>query len=106
MPKNGKPKGSKPGTAELETVEANMAAAKPAAKTAKPKSAKPAAAQATAADAIIISLKVSLNRIKPPIWRRLLVPTGMSLGHLHLTLQSAMGWEDCHLHAFDIGGRQ
>ncbi len=113
-PKTGKAKGSKPKTTEPETVEANIAAAKTAAKTvtktaakpAKPKSAKPAAAQAPASDATVVSLKVTLNGTKPPIWRRLLVPTGMTLGHLHLTLQSAMGWENCHLHAFDIGGQQ
>jgi len=53
----------------------------------------------------IISLKVTLRGLKPPIWRRLLVPGTMTLGDLHQAIQAAMGWEDCHLHAFDIGGR-
>src|SRR5450759_2191858 len=30
----------------------------------------------------------------------------MTLGDLHKAIQAAMGWRDCHLHAFDIGGEQ
>src|SRR5712691_11251750 len=30
----------------------------------------------------------------------------MTLGDLHQAIQAAMGWDDCHLHAFDIDGRQ
>jgi hypothetical protein len=54
----------------------------------------------------IVSLKVTLRGTKPPVWRRILVPGGMTLGDLHRVIQAAMGWEDCHLHAFDIGGEQ
>jgi hypothetical protein len=54
----------------------------------------------------IVSLKVTLRGIKPPIWRRLLVPGTMTLADLHQAIQAAMGWEDCHLHVFDIAGRQ
>jgi hypothetical protein len=43
---------------------------------------------------------------EPPIWRRLLVPSAMTLGDLHQAIQAAMGWHDGHLHAFDIDGRQ
>jgi len=46
------------------------------------------------------------NGVKPPVWRRLLVPGTMTLGDLHAALQTAMGWNDCHLHAFEIGGEQ
>jgi hypothetical protein len=53
----------------------------------------------------IVSLKVSLRGIRPPIWRRLLVPGGMTLGDLHHAIQAAMGWEDAHLHVFDIAGQ-
>jgi len=60
----------------------------------------------TSADTTIVSLKVTLRGAKPPIWRRLLVPSTMTLGDLHLAIQAAMGWEDCHLHAFDIDGRR
>jgi hypothetical protein len=54
----------------------------------------------------IVSLKVTLRDIKPPIWRRLLVPGTMTLGDLHQAIQAAMGWDNDHLHAFDIAGRQ
>jgi Plasmid pRiA4b ORF-3-like protein len=53
-----------------------------------------------------ISLKITLRNIKPPIWRRILVPRGMTLGDLHVAIQVAMGWQNCHLHAFDVGGQQ
>jgi hypothetical protein len=56
----------------------------------------------TSAGTTIVSLKVTLRGAKPPIWRRLLVPSTMMLGDLHLAIQAAMGWGDCHLHAFDI----
>ena len=54
----------------------------------------------------IVSLKVTLGGIRPPIWRRLLVLGRMPLGGLHYVIQAAMGWDDAHLHAFDIAGRQ
>jgi hypothetical protein len=55
--------------------------------------------------ASIVSLKVTLRRIRPPIWRRLLVPGKTTLGDLHETIQAAMGWEGHHLHVFDVAGR-
>lgn len=51
----------------------------------------------------IYQLKITLLGTKPPIWRRLLVPAGMTLAGLHKTLQEAMGWENYHLHEFRIG---
>ncbi|HEY1932080.1 MAG TPA: plasmid pRiA4b ORF-3 family protein [Acetobacteraceae bacterium] len=54
----------------------------------------------------IISLKVTLNEIRPPIWRRVLVPANMTLADLHQAIQAAMGWMDGHMHTFNIGGRQ
>ena len=48
-------------------------------------------------------LKVSLRGAKPPIWRRLLVKDNTSLHRLHLILQDAMGWQNCHLYHFDTG---
>jgi hypothetical protein len=60
----------------------------------------------TGAGKTVISLKVTLRGTKPPIWRRLHAPGAMTLGNLHDAIQAAMGWHDCHLHAFDIGGRQ
>jgi hypothetical protein len=54
----------------------------------------------------VVSLKVTLRDTKPPVWRRLLVPGATTLGDLHRAIQAAMGWDDCHLHTFDIEGRQ
>src|SRR4029077_20164681 len=54
----------------------------------------------------VVSLKVTLRGTRPPVWRRLLMPGTMTLGDLHQAIQAAMGWEDCHLHAFDVGGRR
>lgn len=51
-------------------------------------------------------IKVSLRHIKPPVWRRLLVPSDIRLPLLHDVLQAAMGWHDCHLHAFRVGDQE
>jgi len=54
----------------------------------------------------VYQLKVTLKHIRPPIWRRVLVPAEMSLADLHDVIQMAMGWCDGHLHAFRAGGRE
>ncbi|MBF0561682.1 MAG: plasmid pRiA4b ORF-3 family protein [Alphaproteobacteria bacterium] len=54
----------------------------------------------------IVKLKVALREIKPPIWRRLLMPGQMTLGDLHEAVQAAMGWGNSHLHVFEINGAQ
>ena len=53
----------------------------------------------------VFQLKVTLLGTKPPIWRRLLVPATLTLAQLHDLLQTAMGWQDCHLHEFSAGER-
>jgi len=53
----------------------------------------------------VVSLKLTLRDTKPPVWRRLLVPGETTLADLHRAIQAAMGWEDYHLHTFDIAGR-
>jgi hypothetical protein len=54
----------------------------------------------------VYQLKVTLERVRPPVWRRLLVPGTLTLAELHQALQAAMGWAstqfDYHLHQFDI----
>jgi hypothetical protein len=54
----------------------------------------------------IYQLKVTLLGTSPLIWRRLLVPSDMTLAQLHDVLQAAMGWEDGHMHEFSIGQRR
>lgn len=52
----------------------------------------------------IYQLKVTLEGFRPPIWRRIQVPAGIPLDHLHLVLQATMGWSNYHMHMFTIGG--
>ncbi len=49
----------------------------------------------------IYQLKITLEQSKPPIWRRVLVPSNFHLGKLHQVIQIAMGWTDTHLHLFN-----
>jgi hypothetical protein len=51
----------------------------------------------------IYQLRITLRHIRPPIWRRVLVPGDVSLGELHDVIQSVMGWQDYHLHQFQVG---
>jgi hypothetical protein len=52
----------------------------------------------------IYQLHVELQEIAPAIWRRLLIPSWITLAKLHQVLQVAMGWTNSHLHQFEIGG--
>jgi pRiA4b ORF-3-like protein len=51
-----------------------------------------------------VELTVVLRDTEPPVWRRLLVPASLTLRQLHAVLQTAMGWEDAHLHLFEVAG--
>ena len=63
-----------------------------------------ASGDATPGDAIL-QLKISLLGVSdPPVWRRLQVPAAINLDRLHELIQTAVGWQDCHLHAFSDGG--
>src|SRR4051794_17726455 len=53
----------------------------------------------------IYTLRVELQHIEPLIWRRVHVPTDISLPRLHDVLQVVMGWTDSHLHSFHVGDR-
>jgi hypothetical protein len=50
-------------------------------------------------------LRVTLLGVRPPIWRRVLVPPDESAEYLHEVIQTAMGWYDSHLHQFLLGER-
>jgi hypothetical protein len=50
-----------------------------------------------------LQIKLTLRDVRPPVWRRLLVPGDIRLPRLHTILQVAMGWSDCHLHLFRSG---
>lgn len=53
----------------------------------------------------VYQLKITLRGSKPPIWRRVLIPSNFSLYKLHQVIQLAMGWTNSHLHQFLIDGR-
>ena len=52
----------------------------------------------------MFQLRVSLEGVTPELWRRVLVPGGYTLDRVHRVLQYAMGWQDQHLHSFEIAG--
>lgn len=49
-----------------------------------------------------LRLKVTLKDTKPPVWPRLLVGDTTTLSDLHMAVQAAMGWENSHLHLFEL----
>ena len=51
----------------------------------------------------IYQIKVTLDGIHPPIWRRIQAPGHLTLPQLHAVLQIAMGWTNSHLHGFRVG---
>src|SRR5262249_61860202 len=53
----------------------------------------------------VFQLNVPLRGTMPPIWRRLLAPADLTLAQLHDVLQSAMGWQNCHMHEYSVGHR-
>ncbi len=46
--------------------------------------------------------KITLQDVKPAVWRRIQTPAGYSFWDLHVAIQDAMGWKDMHLHEFQI----
>ncbi|MBF0557120.1 MAG: plasmid pRiA4b ORF-3 family protein [Nitrospirae bacterium] len=50
----------------------------------------------------IYQFKITLQGIKPPVWRRIQVPEVYTFWDLHVAIQDAMGWWDSHLHEFKI----
>ena len=53
----------------------------------------------------VVRLLIELEEIKPAVWRRVDVPTGMTLAALHDVIQAVMRWEDAHLYEFRVGER-
>lgn len=48
----------------------------------------------------IYQFKITLTDIYPEIWRTIQVPEDYNFWDLHVAIQDAMGWLDCHLHTF------
>jgi hypothetical protein len=52
----------------------------------------------------VLQVRITLLDVGDPlVWRQVLVPAAYPLSRVHRVIQAAMGWEDCHLHAFRIG---
>src|SRR5512145_994011 len=50
----------------------------------------------------VLELLVTIRHIKPGIWRRVRIPADAPLGALHDLLQLAFGWQNSHLHDFEV----
>jgi len=48
----------------------------------------------------LLQLKIFLQASKPPIWREIIVPANYTFFDLHVAIQAAFSWGDCHLHQF------
>jgi hypothetical protein len=52
------------------------------------------------ATTVLYQIKVVLQETHPPVWRRVLVRSDLTLRTLHNVLQEVMGWTNSHLHQF------
>ena len=50
--------------------------------------------------------EITLQDVKPRIWRRFRVANSITLGQLHDVVQIVIGWTESHLHAWDIDGER
>ena len=50
----------------------------------------------------VYQFKITLMGITPQIWRRIQVLGDNSFHDLHRAIQNAMGWDDYHLHQFEV----
>jgi len=53
---------------------------------------------------MLFQIRIELLGVDPPIWRRIEVPGEYNFWDLHVAIQDAMGWQDCHLHHFRLVG--
>ena len=51
----------------------------------------------------VATVRIELQHTDLLIWRRVEVPTSITLKVLHDIIQAVMGWFDCHLWEFTIG---
>jgi tetratricopeptide (TPR) repeat protein len=51
---------------------------------------------------VVCQLRIELDHVAPPVWRRIQVPYSATFRELHLAIQNAMGWTDSHLHEFHV----
>ena len=50
----------------------------------------------------VFQLRICLEGIEPPIWRRVRLSGNASLKIVHMVIQVSMGWTNSHLHQFIV----
>jgi len=50
----------------------------------------------------MLQLKITIDKITPEIWRRILVPETFSINQLHHIIQISLGWTNSHLYMFGL----
>ncbi len=48
----------------------------------------------------------AMTCVEPPVWRRIVVPAEATLREVHDWVQTAMGWQDSHLHEWEVAGKR
>ncbi|WP_298885577.1 plasmid pRiA4b ORF-3 family protein [uncultured Serinicoccus sp.] len=51
-------------------------------------------------DDLLLTVRVDVDDVRPPVWRRLELRGDLQLDEVHEILQAAFGWLDGHLHRF------
>lgn len=87
------------GRAEETSVFLTTPKRRTAAARASPTAAAPAAE-------VVYQLRIALRDVTPLVWRRLLITGDTTIARFHTVVQTAMGWEDLHLHQFRIHGKR
>lgn len=49
-----------------------------------------------------MQLKIQISGVKPPVWRRIIVPTTIRYDQLNVLIQLAFDWTNSHLHGFTV----
>jgi hypothetical protein len=50
----------------------------------------------------VFQFKVTLKGVRPTVWRRFQVPESYTFWDLHVAIQDVFGWDDYHLHEFEL----
>jgi predicted RNase H-like HicB family nuclease len=71
---------------------------------AMPRSPKPRGESDASVPDPVYQLRIALQDVEPPVWRRVRVGGRTMLPRVHTVIQKAMGWQNAHLHEFVIRG--
>lgn len=58
----------------------------------------------SAQEPILYQIKATILESEPPIWRRILVPSGVDMGLLHESIAKSFDWAGYHLYLFEKDG--